>query len=153
MISQTTELDGKIDKVQDELKAIVQNLYNLIVQALDHQGSVTQDAMKREIQSLVQNLVALSRNAPHVPVDIPPEIIRYVENARNPTIFNREFIELVQRMNQMLKGRSEAFAQMQTIIAKDIMTAIPELKADVIRIMESTGNHIQEEPTGDYMQD
>jgi mediator of RNA polymerase II transcription subunit 10 len=32
-----------------QLKDIVQNLYNLIVQSYDHQGSKTQDAMKREV--------------------------------------------------------------------------------------------------------
>jgi mediator of RNA polymerase II transcription subunit 10 len=144
MISQPSGIDDQIDKVQDELKAIIQNLYNLIVQALDHQGSPTQEAMKREIQSLVANLITLSRNARHVPIDIPPEIIRYVENSRNPTIFNREFIELVQRMNQMLKGRCEAFAQMQAILAKDIITAIPELEEDVRKVVRSTHGRVQE---------
>jgi len=32
-----------------QLKDIVQNLYNLIVQSYDHHGSKTQDAMKREM--------------------------------------------------------------------------------------------------------
>lgn len=32
-----------------QLKDIVQNLYNLIVQSYDHRGSQTQEAMKREM--------------------------------------------------------------------------------------------------------
>jgi|TARA_R110002003_G_scaffold1005_6_gene22022 mediator of RNA polymerase II transcription subunit 10 len=32
-----------------QLKDIVQNLYNLIVQSYDHQGNKTQEAMKREM--------------------------------------------------------------------------------------------------------
>jgi mediator of RNA polymerase II transcription subunit 10 len=32
-----------------QLKDIVQNLYNLIVQAYDHHGNKTQEAMKREM--------------------------------------------------------------------------------------------------------
>ncbi len=35
--------------VETQLKDIVQNLYNLIVQSFDHHGSKTQDAMKREM--------------------------------------------------------------------------------------------------------
>jgi len=31
------------------MKAIVQNLYNLIVQAFDHAGPATEDAMKHEM--------------------------------------------------------------------------------------------------------
>ena len=38
-----------VRRIEDQLKAIVQNLFNLIVQAFDHQGSSTQDAMKREM--------------------------------------------------------------------------------------------------------
>jgi mediator of RNA polymerase II transcription subunit 10 len=35
--------------VETQLKDIVQNLYNLIVQSYDHRGSPTQEAMKREM--------------------------------------------------------------------------------------------------------
>jgi mediator of RNA polymerase II transcription subunit 10 len=89
--------------------------------------------------------MTLSRNAPSVPVDIPPEIIRYVENSRNPIIFNREFIELVQRMNQMLKGRCESFGRMQSILAADIIGAMPELKDDVMKVLQATGGKLDDE--------
>jgi len=35
--------------VEMQLKDIVQNLYNLIVQSYDHHGDKTQEAMKREM--------------------------------------------------------------------------------------------------------
>lgn len=38
-----------VDIIEAQLKDVVQNLYNLIVQPFDHQGSQTQDAMKREM--------------------------------------------------------------------------------------------------------
>jgi hypothetical protein len=40
--------------VEAQLKDIVQNLYNLIVQAYDHHGSKTQEAMKREMYAIAQ---------------------------------------------------------------------------------------------------
>ncbi|KAF2463287.1 mediator of RNA polymerase II transcription subunit 10 [Lindgomyces ingoldianus] len=132
----------KLKLVETQLKAIVQSLYNLIVQGLEHQGSATQEAMKQEIQSLIENLVKLSRAAPSVHIDIPPEVTDYVEKARNPDIYTRELVETTQRMNQMLKGRSEAYAQMRDILAKDIILAIPELKDDVRKVAESTGGSI-----------
>ncbi|KAF2183217.1 RNA polymeras-like protein II mediator complex subunit 10 [Zopfia rhizophila CBS 207.26] len=143
MLSGTTGLDQSINTVQDRLKRIVQNLYSLIVQGLDHQGNATQNAMKVEIHRLVVNLVELSRTAPGVAVDIPPEIIHYVEQSRNPDIFTREFVELSQRMNQMLKGRSLAFAEMRDILARDIVSARVELQDDVRRVIESTGSTIE----------
>jgi mediator of RNA polymerase II transcription subunit 10 len=35
--------------VEGQLKDIVQNLYNLIVQGYDHHGDKTQEAMRREV--------------------------------------------------------------------------------------------------------
>ncbi|KAF2030639.1 mediator of RNA polymerase II transcription subunit 10 [Setomelanomma holmii] len=122
-----------------QLKDIVQNLYNLIVQSYDHHGSKTQEAMKREVQSLIQNLVKLSRTAPSVYIDIPPEVTNYVENSRNPDIFTREFVETVQRMNQMLKGRTDALQTLQEQIAWQLSNVIPEMKDDIEKAIQSTG--------------
>ncbi|CAN9273647.1 unnamed protein product [Alternaria alternata] len=134
--------DVAIIDVEAQLKDIVQNLYNLIVQAYDHHGSKTQEAMKREIQSLIQNLVKLARTAPSVNINIPPEVMSYVENSRNPDIFTREFVETVQRMNQMLYGRVDAYSALQEQLALHVSSAIPELKDDVNSVVESTGGKV-----------
>lgn len=47
-----TVLVAAIIDVEAQLKDIVQNLYNLIVQAYDHHGSKTQEAMKREMYAI-----------------------------------------------------------------------------------------------------
>jgi len=75
-------------------------------------------------------------------VSVPPEIVTYVEGSRNPDIYNREFVETVQRMNQMLKGRSEALQALQAQIAHQLQIAIPELKGDIERAVEATGGKI-----------
>jgi mediator of RNA polymerase II transcription subunit 10 len=93
-------------------------------------------------QSLVQNLVKLSRTAPSVNVNIPPDIISYVENSRNPDIYTREFVETVQRMNQMLNGRVDAYRMLQEQLAWQVSSAIPELKDDVTAVVESTGGKV-----------
>lgn len=92
--------------------------------------------------SLVQNLVKLSATAPSVNIDIPPEVTAYVENSRNPDVFTREFVETVQRMNQMLKGRSDAYRLMRDTLAKDIISAIPGLRDDVAKVVKTTGDTI-----------
>jgi mediator of RNA polymerase II transcription subunit 10 len=93
-------------------------------------------------QSLIQNLLALSRTAPSIYVAIPPEVTNYVESSRNPDIFTREFVETVQRMNQMLKGRSEALQMLQQQIAWQLTNVIPELKDDVTKAVESSGGKV-----------
>jgi mediator of RNA polymerase II transcription subunit 10 len=93
-------------------------------------------------QSLIQNLVKLSEKAPSVQLDIPPEVTNYVESSRNPDIYTREFVELVQRTNQMLKGREEAYRFLQEQIAWQLSSAVPELKADVVRVVEASGGRV-----------
>lgn len=75
-------------------------------------------------------------------IDIPPEVMSYVENSRNPDIFTREFVETVQRMNQMLNGRIDAYRMLQEQLARQVSSAIPELKEDVISVVESTGGKV-----------
>lgn len=93
-------------------------------------------------QSLIQNLVKLSRSARSVNVYIPPEVTHYVENSRNPDIFTREFVETVQRMNQMLKGRSEALRMLQEQIAWQLTNVIPEMKEDVAKAVAASGGKV-----------
>jgi mediator of RNA polymerase II transcription subunit 10 len=93
-------------------------------------------------QSLIQNLVKLSRTAPSVTINVPPEVTNYVESSRNPDIYTREFVELVQRTNQMLKGRVEAYRMLQEQIAWQLANAVPELKGDIAKAVESTGGQV-----------
>lgn len=48
-VFEANDAAAAVNVVEAQLKDIVQNLYNLIVQPFDHQGSATQDAMKREM--------------------------------------------------------------------------------------------------------
>lgn len=91
---------------------------------------------------LIQNLVQLSQTARRLPTHIPLEIIQYVEQSRNPDIYTREFVEVVMKYNQQLKGKSEAFAQFRDILGKEMMSAIPEIKDDVEEIVQSTGGEV-----------
>jgi mediator of RNA polymerase II transcription subunit 10 len=98
--------------------------------------------MRSEITSLIRNLSLLQATAPHIPVVIPPEIISYVERARNPDIYTREMMENLQRGNQALKGKSEAFAELRDVLAREIVGAIPELEGEVGRVVEATGGRV-----------
>ena len=84
---------------------------------------------------LTNSLSNLSTSSSALPVSLPPEIIDYIDQGRNPDIYTRELVEAVQRSNQYLKGKSEAFAGFRDILAEEIIRGIPECKADVERIM------------------
>ncbi|KAI9656494.1 MAG: RNA polymerase II mediator complex subunit [Bathelium mastoideum] len=142
-----------LDEVDDSLRAGIQNLYELIVQSHDHHGPATQNAQANSIRSLARNLAQLSNLAAEysnaanpsskspIPA-IPPEIIQYVEEGRNPDIYTREFVEIVQKHNQLLKGRAEAMARFRDILARQVKGAMPELEGSVRTIVEKTGGKL-----------
>lgn len=70
---------------------------------------------------------------------MPPELLEYVENGRNPDIYTREFVELVRRGNQLMRGKTRAFADFRDILAADMAAAMPELRRDVRAVCEATG--------------
>lgn len=73
---------------------------------------------------------------------MPPEIIEYVENGRNLDIYTREFVEVAQRMNQQLKGKSEAFAGFRDALAREIAAALPELRGEVEGVLGRSGGRL-----------
>ena len=81
---------------------------------------------------------------------IPPEVIDYVANGRNPDIYTREFVENVQRGNQVLNGKMQAFGQFAEIYARETKSSIPELADGMDRLMKHSEAFEKEDGTGDW---
>lgn len=87
----------------------------------------------------INNSSSTNRDDPPVAsIQLPPEIIDYVDAARNPDIYTREFVELVQRGNQDLKGKKEAFTSFRDVLATEMRSAMPECRREVDRVVANT---------------
>ncbi|KAK5132623.1 hypothetical protein LTR08_008822 [Meristemomyces frigidus] len=137
-------VDVTVKDTEVYLRGIISSLYILLTQLHDHQGPQTQKALVAEVKNLCQQLVQLSKTARRLSIKIPFDIIEYVEQSRNPDIYTREFVELIQRYNQELKGRVEAFAQFRDILGKEMMSAMPEIKDDVRQVVLATGGNVED---------
>ena len=73
---------------------------------------------RHELTTSLQNLSSTSANLATL---IPPEIIDYVEEGRNPDIYTREFVEQVQKLNMILKGKSDAYRGFRDMLAEEIV--------------------------------
>jgi hypothetical protein len=51
---------------------------------------------------------------------VPPELVDYVDEGRNPDIYTREIVELVQRGNAVVGGKMEAFKGFSEIFARKL---------------------------------
>lgn len=86
-----------------------------------------------------QTFSSRDNDPPVASIQLPPEIIDYVDAARNPDIYTREFVELVQRGNQDLRGKKEAFASFRDVLAREMRSAMPECRREVDRVVAATG--------------
>ena len=97
-------------------------------------------------KTLSQSLQTLHATAsappPHSLPSVPPELLEYVENGRNPDIYTREFVELVRRGNQLMRGKTRAFATFRDVFAEQVAAAMPELREDVEGVVGATGGRL-----------
>ncbi|KAF7589451.1 RNA polymerase II mediator complex subunit [Aspergillus hancockii] len=145
-----------LSQVDTDLKDIIQHLFEIQSAVHGYLGPETQQELVRKIKNLTLSLSALSTHTTDDPnqttntnqnpqdpaissIQLPPEIIDYVDAARNPDIYTREFVELVQRGNQDLKGKKEAFAEFRDVLAREMRSAIPGCRGEVERVLEAVG--------------
>lgn len=111
------------------------------VSTYDAMGRPSRDVLTNEMKALSRDLVTLhatsSDPASALP-SVPPELLEYVENGRNPDIYTREFVELVRRGNQLMRGKMSAFGDFRDVLAEQMGMAMPELRADVERVVKAT---------------
>ncbi|QIW96050.1 hypothetical protein AMS68_001568 [Peltaster fructicola] len=131
-----------LDEADTQLKLIISNLYHLMVQTHDYEGPSTQQAMTAEIKRFVRALIDLTRAGQQTSVTVPIDLIDFVEKARNPDIYTRQFVEEAMRLNQELKGRTEAFAEFRDILGQEMMSAIPDIKEQIRHIMLATNSKV-----------
>ncbi|KAK2608774.1 RNA polymerase II mediator complex subunit [Conoideocrella luteorostrata] len=154
------------DGLEQQLKDIIQDLYQVMVQVstYDTTGRSSREVLSNEMfvihpsppsrtqnasratsfhpKTLSQSLQSLhaTTSSPHATLpSVPPELLEYVENGRNPDIYTREFVELVRRGNQLMRGKCHAFGDFRDVLAQEMASAMPELRADVEKILSETG--------------
>ncbi|KAF2857929.1 hypothetical protein K470DRAFT_260356 [Piedraia hortae CBS 480.64] len=125
------------------LKEVIANLYILVNNAHGYQDEQTKENIANEIKRLVSNLIDLCQTSQRLPTYIPLDIIEYVERSRNPDIYTREFVELIMRYNQELKGRTDAFASFRDVLGREMYSAIPEIQTEVRNIVEAAGGSLR----------
>ncbi|KAK4123294.1 hypothetical protein N657DRAFT_646046 [Parathielavia appendiculata] len=141
-------INSDLQNVQEEVKNVIQDLFQILVQVSNYDalGRPTREPLAQDFQTLDETLrtlhaTALSASTTSNGADkaIPEPLIHYVENGRNPDIYTREFVELVRRMNQLARGKTHAFRDFRDVLAREMSIALPELRADVGRVLEATG--------------
>jgi mediator of RNA polymerase II transcription subunit 10 len=132
--------------VPTKIKDVIHTLYE--VQSHTH-GFVpeTQTLLINKMKDLTQQLADLQRltdknlspDNPVQKIDVAPEIVDYVDDGRNPDIFTRDFVELVQRGNAVMNGKRAAFRDFSQLLARGMKEGIGGVDKQVDMIMENAG--------------
>ncbi|KAK1831698.1 mediator complex, subunit Med10 [Podospora conica] len=125
--------------IHERIQNTLHDLYTALLQTatFDPTGRPSHAALASTLQTLddslrsIHDLTSTATSSP----GIPETLVHYVENGRNPDIYTREFVELVRRMNQLMRGKTGAFTAFRDVLAREVEGAMPECKGDVERVM------------------
>lgn len=154
------DLNTQLGKTQQEISNIIETFIHLGVQV--HDFKATDDAklgLANNINKVINQLKSLESSANESSpsadtqetnndtddvsnklseINIPLEVLNYIEDGRNPDIYTREFIEVVRKINQYLNGKSIAFNKFKNILSSKIIKEFPDLQESVNEIKFKT---------------
>ncbi|KAI1812700.1 transcription factor subunit Med10 of mediator complex-domain-containing protein [Poronia punctata] len=146
--------------LEQQLKDTIQSLHNIMVQVTlygtnntnsnsPNTSIETRDVLASELTALSRSLQAVHRTSTTRSLpQVPPELVQYVDNGRNPDIYTREFVELVRRGNQLMRGKQGAFAAFSRVLASEIENAMPELRDDAASVVAATNVNVNTSDAG-----
>ncbi|KAI3343928.1 transcription factor subunit Med10 of mediator complex-domain-containing protein [Ustulina deusta] len=135
--------------LEQQLKDTIQSMHNIMVQVTAYDTTSTsatptrtpssRDVLAAELGALSRSLQTIHRTSTTRTLpQVPPDLVQYVDNGRNPDVYTREFVELVRRGNQLMRGKQTAFASFRDVLAGEIENAMPELRDDAARVLAAT---------------
>ncbi|CCK70269.1 mediator complex subunit NUT2 KNAG_0D05310 [Huiozyma naganishii CBS 8797] len=142
MSSATATADGELAQLEAEVAAVVESFIQLGVSVHDYPG--TTEATQGMVTNLRRNVDRVRRlneqaNTPGSvlhKVQVPLEVVQYIEDGRNPDVYTREFVEAIPRANQYQRGKMLAVAHLRDSLSEKIAQEFPQLSdsvADVVR--------------------
>lgn len=125
-------------QIQDELQNVTQALLELAVITHGFDDSYSADLITTRINQLVTNYQTLSKL--ETDITVPIDIVSYIEDGRNPDVYTREFVELLQRQNDYMNGKFVAMRRFRDILAEKIKETWPEMGGDVDVILAAVSS-------------
>lgn len=137
-------LQEELGATEQQVAAIIESFIELGVSVYDYPD--TPEATQGMVTNLRRNVDRLARlnqrsNDPEsalAQVDIPLEVIQYIEDGRNPDIYTREFVEAIRRSNQYQRAKMHALKQLRDSLADKITDEFPDLAPSVQDILRRT---------------
>lgn len=142
--SNLTELHTELQSTEQQVAAIIESFIELGVSVYDFPG--TPEATQGMLTNLKRNVDRLYKlnqktNDPKSQLsnmNIPFEVIQYIEDGRNPDIYTREFVEAIRRSNQYQRAKMNGLRRLRDSLAEKIIEEFPDLEENVEDIIKRT---------------
>lgn len=139
-----TKLHQELNQSEQQVTSIIESFIELGVSIYDYPG--TPEATQGMITNLKRNVDRLSKlnqvsNDPSSTlqhVNIPFEVVQYIEDGRNPDIYTREFVEAIRRSNQYQRAKMHGLKKLRDSLAEKISEEFPDLEPAVQDIVKRT---------------
>lgn len=147
-MSPKEDLEGiqqELGTVEQQLAAVIESFIELGVSVYDFPG--TSEATQGMVTNLKRNVDRLANlnkqsNDPDSQlqnVNVPLEVVQYIEDGRNPDIYTREFVEAIRRSNQYQRAKMHGLRQLRDSLADKIVEEFPDLEPSVHNIAQRAG--------------
>ncbi|KAL1916334.1 uncharacterized protein VTP21DRAFT_5951 [Calcarisporiella thermophila] len=113
-----------------KIKELIETLFELSIMVYDFQPE-SNELIYKKINDLVQHYSSLDHMKDLLELQIPQEVVRYVEEGRNPDLCTREFVQQAAVQNQVTCGKIEAMKNFRNVLSEEMTRAFPEF-ADVL---------------------
>lgn len=138
------KLHDELNQSEQQVTAIIESFIELGVSIYDFpgtpeatQGMITN--LKRNVDRLFKlNQVSNDPESSLQKVNIPFEVVQYIEDGRNPDIYTREFVEAIRRSNQYQRAKMHALKLLRDSLAEKISEEFPDLESAVQDILKRT---------------
>lgn len=148
-VNKAMDLEGiqqELASADQQVAAIIESFIELGVSVYDFPG--TSEATQGMITNLKRNVDRLSKlnqksNDPESQlnnVNVPIEVVQYIEDGRNPDIYTREFVEAIRRSNQYQRAKMQGLKQLRDSLAEKIAEEFPDLEPSVQNIVKRTSS-------------
>ncbi|AGO12106.1 AaceriAEL260Cp [[Ashbya] aceris (nom. inval.)] len=136
------KLQTNLSDVEIRLASIIESFIELGVSVYDFPG--TQESTQGMVTNLKRNVERIKLLNQHANdpdsqlrnMNIPLEVLQYIEDGRNPDVYTREFVEAIRRSNQYQRAKMHALKKLRDSLAEKIGEEFPDLVPQVQGIIE-----------------
>jgi mediator of RNA polymerase II transcription subunit 10 len=128
---------AELEEVRNQLQQIIETQIELGIMIHDYPATVeAKEGLVERLKIYGQQLSEIN-NASLKLKDtlVPLDVVEYIDNGRNPDVYTREFVELLAKQNQYIKGKLTAMAQFRDILGTQIKETYPDLASAVDEVL------------------